>query len=1044
MKAKDLLIAGALLCASASRITAQTTASISGMVRDQNGLSVKDVSVEAFGQKTSEKRKLTANADGSFSLAQLPPDVYQVSATCPTCSDDAKVVEVGAGQSRSVELSLNTNSASTEIAVDEHAATLDASSPKMGMNVSATEIGALPVNGRTFAPLALAAPFVANSASATFQDLRYAGQSSEQNRYLLDGIDTSSVISEAPGYLPVDGYNFRLRTSLDTVEEFRVDSVGYSAEDGGTTGAQIKLVSKSGSDQWHGAAFEYLRNDHLEARNFFDGAKPGKLRMNQFGASAGGDFIKDKLFVFGSVEELKQRTASNVLELVPSLGARERAVSAIAPVLLAIPAGSATSDPDIAVAARQSVSSQDESNQGIRLDYLATATSRFALRYSRSAARLNSPDVSTTDRNINAASKPDQTVLSWSDQINPTLINQFAVGLNRSPVSVSALSAAAPVSSRFFDGATASPGDLMLFSDGLYGQAQSYGGRSYNLNDSLTIMHGAHTLEAGAEFRAVRVPFSSVGGVVYSVRNLDSLLANEDLDVTYFPDLPKRMGEEQQYAGYLQDQWRVSPQIQAVFGLRYDYFGAMSEQHDEALLFNPVTAHSTAAKGGFYSASKTGFEPRAGITWSPKRMSGNTVLRAGAGIYNGTTAVLDAMTPIVNSAPSLFVRGADFPFTPGSARAKGGSLVERALDLSSFGKPQRNYAFTASVQQALPWKLGAQVGYAGILSRHLTQQTFGNLSRGVDPATGAVIPAHAGYAEASVLTNGGNSSYNALQLGMNRHLTSDLTLTASYNLSHSIGDAQGSGETMAPQNPLCLVCEMSDNSFDVRQSFSANAVYGLPFGKGHQMFTTGVSSALLSGWTVAGDWNSRTGLPVNVLANRSDEIYFSPSAAKYYSPSSNLPADSYAVINAPLGLESVRAFRPDVVNGVTPYLKNRHGLTWLNPAAFASPLAGSFGNLGRNALRGPGFAQLDLQLSRHFKVTEHAGLEAKVEAFNLFNHTNFSNPNPLLPDSTIDVQPGTAYNRDLAAGFGSLTSTVGRTIGLGTARQLQMSMRLDF
>jgi hypothetical protein len=592
-------------------------------------------------------------------------------------------------------------------------------------------------------------------------------------------------------------------------------------------------------------------------------------------------------------------------------------------------------------------------------------------------------------------------------------------------------------------GGFASPGNLVMLSNGLYADRVDYRGRTYNVQDGLTWMKGSHSIQIGAESHTVRVPFSSEGGLTYGLRDLDSMLVNEDVDVTYYGDLSPRVAAQEQYAGYVQDQWRITPQIQAVVGMRYDYFSAMREQHDLASLFDYTNFTSSSPKGGFYHASKMGWEPRAGITWSPKRLKGDTVLRAGAGIYNGPTGVLDAMWPIENAAPNGFLRGATFPQTGAQIAGSGDTIgTPRALDAASFGIPQRNYMLTASVQQALPHQFVGQVGYTSILSRHLTQEGFANVSTGVDPVSGDTIRANQVYSAIPYLSNGGNSSYHALQLSVNRHLVDNLTVTGSYNLSHSIGDAQGAGEASAPQNPLCLSCERGDNSFDTRQTLSANAVYTVPFGKGQKYVNKGWLSGVLGGWTMAGAWNAHTGLPINVLVSRSNEIYYSSSTQQYYSPSADLPADATAVVNAPYGLEGAGLFRPDVVGGVSPYLKN--GLTWLNPAAFATPLPGSMGNLGRNALRGPGFTQVDVQLSRRFAFTEHQAVEMRFEAFNLFNHANFSNPTVILPDSTIDVQPGSAYTSGLAAGFGTINSTVGRTVGLGTSRQFQLSARFEF
>jgi hypothetical protein len=351
----------------------------------------------------------------------------------------------------------------------------------------------------------------------------------------------------------------------------------------------------------------------------------------------------------------------------------------------------------------------------------------------------------------------------------------------------------------------------------------------------------------------------------------------------------------------------------------------------------------------------------------------------------------------------------------------------------------------ASIQQALPGKFIGQAAYSGILSRHLTQKNFANLSYAIDPVSGDEIRNHTGFAAVPYLTNGGISSYHGLQLGLNRHLVDNLTMTASYNFAHSIGDAQGSGEEQLPQDPMCLRCERGNNSFDVRHSLSLNAVYDLPFGRGRQQFHSGFLRALANNWSIAGSWNARTGLPLNVLIDRANEIYYSPSTQRYYSPSSSdLPSDARYVANAPYSLETIGAYRPDIVPGVNSYVKDQSSRLWLNPAAFATPEAGMFGNLGRNALRGPGFSQIDAQISRKFKRGESKHFELRAEVFNLLNHANFTNPTALLPDVAIDVQPGSSFDKGLAPGFATLNSTVGRTVGLGTSRQFQLSARFEF
>jgi hypothetical protein len=388
--------------------------------------------------------------------------------------------------------------------------------------------------------------------------------------------------------------------------------------------------------------------------------------------------------------------------------------------------------------------------------------------------------------------------------------------------------------------------------------------------------------------------------------------------------------------------------------------------------------------------------------------------------------------------------GGTFPSTPADVMAHpDAQIAPRGLDTSSFRHNLANYQASLSLQQALPGKFVGQAAFVAGLGRHLTQMGAGNPTTGVDKVTGHPHRGHDDVAAIDVITNGGRSSYNAMELGLTRRFVDDFTMNLSYTWAHSIGDTQGAGDTSAAQNPLCLACERADNNFDIRHTVNASVLYALPFGSGRRHLSHGPLAALAGGWSLGGVWNARTGLPVNVTINRPDEIWLDTATGVYMPNSAELSKTSIPVVNVPGGGEGRPALRPNLVPGVDPYIR-KGGLLFLNAAAFAAPLPGTFGNLGRNALRGPGSWQIDLQISRSFKISERHSVTFRAEAFNLLNHTNYANPSSVLPDELEELVPGKPYSASDAAGFGLLNSTVGRTVGLGTSRQVQLSLRYQF
>ena len=1054
----------ALLAVSALCMTtlAQTNGQFVGAVTDATGAAIPGATVTAVSKRQGDKRVVTTNEQGSYVLPQLLPDTYEVRASSTGFEDSSQTVDLGVGQSRTLDLTLSVTGQATVIEVRENAgAAIDTSSARLGSNVTAREVEALPVNGRTYSLLALSAPGATNTTDGAFDKIRFNGKATEQNQYRYDGIDASAVFDAAPGWLTVSGSQFRLQNSVETIQEFRVDSGLYPAEYGTGTGGQINLVSKSGANSFHGALFEYVRNDAFDARNFFDTNEKSKLRMNQFGANVGGPIIKDKLFFFGSFEALRQRAGLNVIETVPSAAARARAVPEIQPLLAAFPQGiQSTQNPDIDLAQRSAVSRLDETYFNGRIDWNISPTQRLYVRYMKDIGDLDAPDNTVTPRRIQATNKPDNAVVVLNSTIGSRSVNEAKIGLNRAPTSL-AVSAGVPgldgiglnisgsiVQPGVNGGApsgVASPGGVTRQSSAGNGRGSNYRGKTYSFIDNFSLISGNHQIKAGGEVRIIRVPLNQLGGLTYSYANLNNFLSNTGAAVAYIGDLGVHVGEQEFYIGYLQDEWRIRPNLTINFGLRYEYYSANRERDDRARLFDAGTVSLLDPKqNDFYTADTKAFGPRFGMTWAPNRLNGRTVIRMGGGLYYGPGQYEDLIQPIESDVNRFTLANQKYPVDL-SALTSGvlPPQTPRGYDVSGYRVPEKNIQFGASIQQLLPSELVAQIGYTGSLGRNLFQRSITNLITGVNPATGAVQRQNAAFGEIDYKTSGGRDSYNALQLSLSRRFSQGVALGAQYSWAHSLGTSQGSNEATTVQDPFCFECERGDGPADIRHYFYLHGIYELPWGRGHKFLNSGALASVLGGWELGGVLNMRTGLPVNVFLVRPDVVNVDASG-RITSASGTPAAGSQAVINTPGGGSTRATRRPSLIAGVDPYIRDGNSLQWLNPAAFTTPAPGEYGNLARNSLRGPSFQQLDANLTKRFAFTEQQSLQIRADFFNILNNTNFSAPPATLPQALPSVQPGQPFSAQTAPGFGVITSTVGRTVGLGTSRQIQLGVRYQF
>ena len=370
----------------------------------------------------------------------------------------------------------------------------------------------------------------------------------------------------------------------------------------------------------------------------------------------------------------------------------------------------------------------------------------------------------------------------------------------------------------------------------------------------------------------------------------------------------------------------------------------------------------------------------------------------------------------------------------------------------------------------MPGKAVLTVAYVGSQGRNLFLRGITNRITGVipNPTTGAgtVVREFSvvngttvtnRFAEIDTKTSGGTDNYNGLQALLNRRFSRGLTLGAQYVWGHSIGNSDGSKDARSSANNYSFTSERADNISDVRQSFNFSMLYELPYGTGKRLGSNAnaLAKGILGGWQFGTLFNARTGLPIDVEIVRPTVVYRNNTTGVITSAPvvTGGVVQTTPLVNVPGGGQSRNVARPDVVPGVNPYLQNQ-GWRYLNPAAFTVPAPGTFGNLGRNALRGPGGNQLDLTLSKKFSLAETKNLEFRVECFNILNspvyqvpgYTTVTGSQVRLADGTGAIQPGVPYTTSAAGGngFGALTQTVSNTVGSGTNRQLQLALRFNF
>jgi hypothetical protein len=986
-------------------------ATLNGTVTDSFGALVQNVKIELDSPATGLHRETTTNSHGTYQVPALQIGTYKITMSKEGFKPEVlEAVEFQVGQARTIDARLQVG-ARTEVVEVNALEALDRSSAEVGSVIESEQIKEIPLDGRDWSGLMALAPGAINNGSGDQQhSIRFNGRSLDDENYSFDGIDASGVQEQA------QKSDAHLNISLESIAEFRVSSAVYTAESGAAGGAQINLVSKTGSNKFHGGAFEFLRNDIFDAKTYFDSEPLPPLRMNQFGGDLGGPIFKNRTFFYTNYEGLRQSIGdTQSAAYVPNAAARALVIATspvLAPLVNAFPKGVApyAADPQWTDQTLPYGTDRTREDYGMaRIDHKFNDSTSAYIRGNIDNAHLDQPADSAGARTLTDI-VPENIVFALQKVFSPQLTNEAKFGVNRSawrPI----VNGSAPLG-------LSVGGDVPW--SGLTGSsAQEENGTTFSEVDNLTRLHGRSSYKFGIEIRRIQL------------NNSGNFLTTSDISYTSFSNFQNNLADSMDldiaqgivglrrtfYMGYAQDEVKLTPNLTLNAGLRYEFYTVMHEVQGRSVTVSAACGGFCPEGGPFYQPNYKDFGPRIGLSWAPSALKGKTVVRTGFGIYYGANQNDDFSDPTESLAPrysastNLPLLQLYYGYDLTKTSALGSSTSAKAIDPNRKDLYYENWDF--NIQQQLPYSFVAQVGYVGSGGRHLFSKVTAN---GFQPETTVrPIPSLGTY---GLKGNRANSNFNALQVSLQRTFKNGFLWQTQYMWSHAITDNSiGAGEAVSVQNNSCISCDRSSTNQDVRHTFTTNAIYQLPFGPGRRFLHDGTVGKIAGGWDLSGIMSARSGLPVNITITRKG----------------NVMQD---------GITSGQ--RPDLIPGVALYPAGGSTLSnWFSFAPFAVPAKYTWGNEPRYFGRGPGNYEVDTALSKRTALFESGGLTFRAEAFNLFNHPMFANPSGGLGSVTQD--PGTGQITKVNSSFGTITSILNTgATGTGTPRRLQLSLRLDF
>lgn len=1043
---------------------AQTTAAtLEGVVVDEDGAVVAGAGITILNQSKALERRAVTDDDGRFTFLLLPPDGYVIRAQRGGFAPvEIRDLKLGAGDHRAVRIQMKVGQVGETINIVEQASAIETASG--GVTIDRRLLGNLPLNGRSLQSLAALLPGIVLTKATIDEQGQFSagGQRANANYFTVDGVSANAGVTAnfslgqtGSGSLPAlsatGGTNSLV--SIDAVQEFKTQTGAYAPEFGRAAGALVSIVTRSGSNKFSGELFEHFRHEALDANDWFanrHGLGKAPLRQHDFGVAMGGPVLlpqvydgRDRTFFFLSHESLRLRQPLFGATAVPSINARQAAsllAKPIAPILNAypLPNGEELGNGLAMFSASYSDPTKLDA-ASIRIDHAINARGAIFARFSNAPSSLSQRTGNLSQSSVTEFNHRSLTIgatQSLASKINNDLRANYTVSAGRGFNRIDDFGGAvAPDDAAIFPGFASSRESLMLFFTlGLeplaIGKNVDNRQRQINLVDHLSVTIGGagpHQLKFGVDYRRLSpvnspraydqaVNFSGVAGAdgfpsppgtLLSGKATSIQIATRDAVTLLFHN----------FSAYAQDTWRIAPRLDLTYGLRWEFNpppGAIDgkDLYTVAGWDDLSTLRIAPRHTPLWQTSHANFAPRIAAAWRlPSGRGWERTLRAGFGVFHdsamGAVAANASAFPYARNRSFFELSGVDYPLKPALAAPLPFSLDPPFGSFEVFDARLESpivRQWSVAVEQALGTDQTLSAAYAGAAGRRLLRR---EALRNFNPDfIGPLF----------VTRNAAESDYQALQLHLRRRMARGAQALISYTWSHAIDTASNDSFPHAPADRRDPRLDRASSDFDVRQMLAGALVWQTPKMK------AGAFDPIFNGWTIDTVFRAQTATPVNVTYARD------------------------------LGF-GVYSFRPDLTPGVPIFIHDPSapGQRRINNAAsegreiqtgaFAQPAEARQGTLGRNALRGFPFRQIDFAAQREFGLTERTKLRLRAEVFNLLNHPNFADPRASLVDPLFGVS-GSMLNRGL--GTAGVNGGLNPIYQVGGARSIQLAVRLTF